>query len=201
VSSDQPDEPPKPFDAAAHPEDRSDGADERLAQGNWIVTRKGRYTFLEPRGQKTPIESTGFLVTDQKVRRTLGLEGDASKKPSRAISLMELILWVVVMAMMSSIWSQMAGAILGDPRRLMAMGIVAAIAAAPLGALVAALSGGMGLWHYLAGVLLTAGIGATAVGMLWLDGKQLMGVLQSMVIGAVGIVLVAAIRYLRPPNL
>jgi hypothetical protein len=59
----------------------------------------------------------------------------------------------------------------------------------------------MGLWHYLAGVLLTAGIGATAVGMLWLDGKLLMGVLQSMVIGAVGIVLVAAIRYLRPPNL
>jgi hypothetical protein len=55
--------------------------------------------------------------------------------------------------------------------------------------------------HYLAGVLLTAGIGATAVGMLWLDGRQLIGVLQTMVIGALGIVLVAAVRYLRPPNL
>jgi hypothetical protein len=95
----------------------------------------------------------------------------------------------------------MAGAILSDPRRLMAMAIVAAIAAAPLGALTAVLSGGLGLLHYLAGVLLTAGIGATAVGMLWLDGRQLIGVLQTMVIGALGIVLVAAVRYLRPPNL
>jgi hypothetical protein len=147
------------------------------------------------------MESAEFLVTDQKVLRTLELEVDATKKQSRAISLMELILWVAVMAMMSSIWSQMAGAILSDPRRLMAMAIVAAIAAAPLGALTAVLSGGLGLLHYLAGVLLTAGIGATAVGMLWLDGRQLIGVLQTMVIGALGIVLVAAVRYLRPPNL
>jgi hypothetical protein len=201
VSSDPTDEPSQQPEGLAHPEGRPDGAGERFAQGNWIVTHMGRYTFLEPRSRKSFIEPVGFLVTDQKVQRTLGLEGDATKKQSRAISLMELILWVVVMAMMSSIWSQMAGAILSDPRRLMAMGIVAAIAAAPLGALAAALSGGLGLLHYLASLLLTAGIGATAVGMLWLDGKQLTGVLQTMVIGAVGIVLVAAVRYLRPPSL
>jgi hypothetical protein len=200
VSSDPPNESPKPLDGLAHPDDRTAGTNQRFAQGNWILTRKGRYSFLAPRGQENPIESAEFLVSDQKVRQTLGLEGDSLKKQSRAISLMELILWVVVMAMMSSIWSQMARPILSDPRRLMAMGIVAAIAAAPLGALAAALSGGLGLLHYLAGVLLTAGIGATAVGMLWLDGKQLTGVLQSMVVGAVGIVLVAAVRYLRPPN-
>jgi len=201
MSSDLPDDPPPPTDSWAQPEDRPDGAGERFAQGNWIVTRIGRYTFLEPGSRKAFIEPAGFLVTDQKVQRTLGLEGDPTKKQSRAISLMELILWVAVMAMMSSIWSQMAGAILSDPRRLMAMAIVAAIAAAPLGALAAGLSGGLGLLHYLAGVLLTAGIGATAVGMLWLDGRQLIGVLQTMVIGALGIVLVAAVRYLRPPNL
>jgi hypothetical protein len=199
VSSNLPADPPQPPEGLAHPEDKPAGQAELFAQGNWIVTRMGRYAFLEPRGQKTVIESAEFLVTDQKVLRTL--EVDATKKQSRAISLMELILWVAVMAMMSSIWSQMAGAILSDPRRLMAMAIVAAIAAAPLGALTAVLSGGLGLLHYLAGVLLTAGIGATAVGMLWLDGRQLIGVLQTMVIGALGIVLVAAVRYLRPPNL
>jgi hypothetical protein len=201
VSSNLPADPPQPPEGLAHPEDQPAGQAELFAQGNWIVTRMGRYAFLEPRGQKTVIESAEFLVTDQKVLRTLELEVDATKKQSRAISLMELILWVAVMAMMSSIWSQMAGAILSDPRRLMAMAIVAAIAAAPLGALAAVLSGGLGLLHYLAGVLLTAGIGATAVGMLWLDGRQLIGVLQTMVIGALGIVLVAAVRYLRPPNL
>lgn len=199
MSSNLPADPPQPPEGLAHPEDQPAGQAELFAQGNWIVTRMGRYAFLEPRGQKTVIESAEFLVTDQKVLRTL--EVDATKKQSRAISLMELILWVAVMAMMSSIWSQMAGAILSDPRRLMAMAIVAAIAAAPLGALAAVLSGGLGLLHYLAGVLLTAGIGATAVGMLWLDGRQLIGVLQTMVIGALGIVLVAAVRYLRPPNL
>lgn len=199
MSSNLPADPPQPPEGLAHPEDQPAGQAELFAQGNWIVTRMGRYAFLEPRGQKTVIESAEFLVTDQKVLRTL--EVDATKKQSRAISLMELILWVAVMAMMSSIWSQMAGAILSDPRRLMAMAIVAAIAAAPLGALTAVLSGGLGLLHYLAGVLLTAGIGATAVGMLWLDGRQLIGVLQTMVIGALGIVLVAAVRYLRPPNL
>lgn len=199
MSSNLPADPPQPPEGLAHPEDQPAGQAELFAQGNWIVTRMGRYAFLEPRGQKTVIESAEFLVTDQKVLRTL--EVDATKKQSRAISLMELILWVAVMAMMSSIWSQMAGAILSDPRRLMAMAIVAAIAAAPLGALAAGLSGGLGLLHYLAGVLLTAGIGATAVGMLWLDGRQLIGVLQTMVIGALGIVLVAAVRYLRPPNL
>lgn len=199
MSSDLPDEQPPSPACPANPEDRSHGNAERFVQGNWIVTNKGQYAFLEPRGQKTLIETVGFLVSDQKVQQTLGLDGQANRKGSRAISLMELVLWVAVMAMMSSIWSQMASAILSDPRRLMAMGIIAAIAAAPLGALAAALAGGLGLLQYLAGVLLTAGIGATAIGMLWLDGKQLMGVLQTMVIGAVGIVLVAAVRYLRPP--
>lgn len=199
MSSDLPDKQPQSPECPANPEDRSHGNAERFVQGNWIVTNKGQYAFLEPRGQKALIETVGFLVSDQKVQQTLGLDGQANRKGARAISLMELVLWVVVMAMMSSIWSQMASAILSDPRRLMAMGIIAAIAAAPLGALAAALAGGLGLLQYLAGVLLTAGIGATAIGMLWLDGKQLMGVLQTMVIGAVGIVLVAAVRYLRPP--